>query len=289
MSLQRYKLTVAYRGTHYHGWQFQWANSLYKGPTPKPGRGIPTIQELLKLAVQTVVQHPVNLVGASRTDSGVHAKGQIAHFDSAAPIPCEGMRRAINSQLPDDILVTQIEKAPSTWDAIFCTTSKRYQYAIWHDRDRNPFIAEYTWHIWQDLDMDAMRLAGQQLIGTHDFASFAHAGHGRANSIRTVLDIDIHERNKLLVFGIEGKGFLWHMIRIIVGTLIQVGMGNISQERIAEMLQAKRRKSSGPTAPAQGLILQWIKSDFNIIKPVYIPPDQNPEDEAEEEETETKE
>src|ERR1700733_3617894 len=130
--MQRLKLTISYRGTHYHGWQYQSANEFYKGPPPRPGHGIPTIQENLTRAIQKVVGHPINLVGSSRTDTGVHAKGQVAHFDTdQAQIPLEGLRRAANARLPDDILIRHIESVPDSFDAIISTVSKRYQYLIW--------------------------------------------------------------------------------------------------------------------------------------------------------------
>src|SRR5215211_5902072 len=140
MPAQRYKLTLSYRGTHYHGWQRQAVTENYKGPTPPEGHGIPTIQETLARAVESVVRHPITLVGSSRTDAGVHAKGQLAHFDSdQTQIPIEGMRRAINSALPEDITVRALDPVDSSFRAIKSATSKRYQYAIWNDTNRPTF------------------------------------------------------------------------------------------------------------------------------------------------------
>ncbi|HWB53401.1 MAG TPA: tRNA pseudouridine synthase A, partial [Tepidisphaeraceae bacterium] len=176
--MQRYKLLISYRGTHYHGWQRQSYTPNYQGPTPPPGQGIPTIQETLTRTIQSVVGHPINLVGSSRTDAGVHAKGQVAHFDTdQVQIPREGMRQAINSRLPEDILVRTIEPVPDTFDAISSTVSKRYQYLIWNAPDRPPLFPDMVWHRWQHLNVEAMRKAAERLVGTHDFASFARAGH----------------------------------------------------------------------------------------------------------------
>jgi tRNA pseudouridine38-40 synthase len=253
-------MTLAYRGTRYHGWQYQLANSLYKGPKPPEGRGIPTIQEIVSRALMEVVQHPVSLVGSSRTDAGVHAKGQVAHFDtSSLQIPPNGMRRAINARLPDDIVVKNIEPVDDSFDAIFSTASKRYQYFILNAYDRSPFFTELAWHRWQDLDSDAMAQAASALEGEHDFASFARPSHGRVNTVRTVHSVQVSRRGPKLVIGIEGSGFLWNMVRIMVGTLVEVGLGLFKPEDIPRMLAARDRRAAGSTAPPQGLYLQWIK------------------------------
>jgi tRNA pseudouridine38-40 synthase len=261
MPLQRYKLTVAYRGTAYHGWQHQDANSLYKGPPPPEGQGIPTIQETLSRAIVSVVRHPIKLVGSSRTDAGVHAKGQLAHFDTdQLQIPTHGMRRAINARLPDDILVRSIEAVPADWDAIGSTISKRYQYLIWNQYDRPALFPDLAWHRWQDLDIGAMAQAAAHLVGTHDFASFARPGHKRKNTVRTVLDCSVACRAPKLVVGVEATGFLWNMVRIIVGTLVQVGLGLYTPDDVRDMVAAKDRRAAGATAPPHGLYLQWIRT-----------------------------
>ena len=254
-------MTLAYRGTNYHGWQFQYANALYKGPTPKPGHGIPTIQETVKRALIEVLRHPVNLVGSSRTDSGVHAKGQLAHFDTdKTMIPFDDLRRAINHALPDDIIVRSIERAPhEQFDAIFWTLRKRYQYFIWHALDRPVFFGDLCWHRWKPLDIDAMREAAARFVGTHDFCSFARPGHGRGTT-RTIHACDISYRPPRLVIGVEGSGFLWHQIRIMVGTLVEVGLGRFTPDEISAMLTAKDRRAAGSTAPPEGLYLQWVQS-----------------------------
>jgi tRNA pseudouridine38-40 synthase len=261
MANQRYKITIAYRGTRYHGWQWQYANELYKGPTPQPGHGIPTIQETVKRALMEVLRHPIQLVGSSRTDAGVHAKGQMAHFDThLTQIPLEGLRRSVNHALPDDILVRAIEPVEASFDAINSTVCKRYQYLIWNSEDRPVFWADMVWHRWQPLDTDAMHAAAMMFVGDHDFTSFAKPRHGRGSAVRRVHECQVSRLGPKVVIGIEGSGFLWNMIRIIVGTLAEVGLGKYGSERIAEMLAARDRRAGGPTAPPQGLYLQWIKS-----------------------------
>ena len=259
--LQRFKLTIAYRGTAYHGWQTQSVPNTWRKPKPPPGHGLPTVQEMIQRALRHVVKHPVKVVGSSRTDSGVHAKAQVAHFDTdKGHIPLDGFRRAINHQLPDDILVRKIEPALPEFDAILCTTSKRYQYLVWHEDDRPLFFADLAWHRWRNLDVDAMRAAANLLVGTHDFASFARPGHGRVNTVRTVLDCDVSHRHPKLIIGVEGKGFLWNMVRIIAGTLVEVGLGKFTPGQMPGMLAARDRRVAGSTAPSQGLFLHWVKT-----------------------------
>src|SRR4051812_2891603 len=173
MGSQRYKLTVAYRGTNYHGWQWQSASKTYKGPTPLEGHGIPTVQGILQRAIQKVVGHPITLVGSSRTDAGVHAKGQLAHFDTVqGQIPPEGMRRAVNHKLPADITVRRIEPVPDSFLATMSTISKRYQYAVWNALDRPTFFGDLVWHRWKPMDFERIRDAARRFVGEHDFASF---------------------------------------------------------------------------------------------------------------------
>jgi tRNA pseudouridine38-40 synthase len=293
MSRQRYKLLIAYRGTRYHGWQAQMAAEesqhefaeameggeeqpsgaswekvaeMERAPAGDllergPGKSGPvkTVQGELLRAVSSVVRHPVKLIGSSRTDAGVHAKGQVAHFDTdRTQIPPESLRQAVNARLPDDIVVNGIAPVPGNFDAISWTRSKRYQYAIWNAPDRTPLISDLLWHRWQKLDREAMAAAARQFVGTHDFASFARPGHGRNNTVRTVVSCELRCRARLLVIGVEGTGFLWHMVRIMVGTLVEVGLGRHTPGQIRTMLEARDRAAAGPTAPAHGLYLQWI-------------------------------
>jgi tRNA pseudouridine38-40 synthase len=258
--LQRYKLVIAYRGTGYHGWQVQAVPPTFEGPMPGEGQGLPTIQETVMRAVAGVVRHPVALQGSSRTDAGVHAKGQVAHFDTdQVQIPVEGLRRAVNARLPADILVRTVEPVDESFDAIRSTIGKRYQYFIWNAADRSPFFPELVWHRWQRLDVEAMRAAAGVFVGERDFASFARPGHGRENTVRTVLGCDVSCRPPRLVMGVEGTGFLWNQVRIMVGTLVEVGLGRFSVEDVGGMLAARDRRAAGGTAPAHGLYLQWVR------------------------------
>jgi tRNA pseudouridine38-40 synthase len=292
MPSQRYKLTVAYRGTRYHGWQQQPALPSYKGEKqpqfvpeaepddeapsedlwapgvgPAPGaevQYIPTVQGELARAIGEVVGHPVDVVGSSRTDAGVHAKGQVVHFDTdKVQIPREALRRAINHRLPSDVLIRVIEPVPDTFDAISSTRTKRYQFFIWNHADRPVFFSDLAWHRWHYLDVPKIAAAAAHFVGEHDFASFARPGHGRDNTVRTVHACDVHFRPPKLVIGVEGSGFLWNMVRIMVGTLVQVGLDRTQPDQIPEIIGAKDRRAAGPTAPPHGLYLQWIKSDIS--------------------------
>jgi tRNA pseudouridine38-40 synthase len=277
MPVQRYKLTIAYRGTHYHGWQrqsapdsdlpdadpansdpaFSPAPHLPLSPAASP---LPTIQESVARALASVVGHPLNLVGSSRTDSGVHAKGQVAHFDTdQTQIPPDNLRRAANHRLPDDILIRSLDPVPADFDAIRWTVRKRYQYLIWNQPNRNPFAPDLSWHRWQELDLPAIAAAAKFLEGEHDFTSFARAGHGRSSAVRTIHSCRLSGRGPMLVIGLESNGFLWHMCRIIVGTLLEIGLSRRPPSDIPAMLAARDRQSAGLTAPPHGLYLQWIQ------------------------------
>lgn len=261
MPLQRYKLTIAYRGSRYHGWQKQLPNEFYKGPDPKTlgMEGIPTIQELLAKAVMHVVRHPINLVGSSRTDTGVHAKGQVAHFDSDKVIPLPGLIRAVNARLPGDIAVRRAEYVPPEFDAILSTRSKRYQYLLWQSPVRPVFHEDLCWYHWKALDIEAMRDAARHFVGTRDFAALAKAGHGRETTVRTVHTCEVTWRLPRIVIATEGSGFLWNMVRIMVGTLVEVGAGRLKPHEIESLLASRDRRNAGTTGPAQGLFLQWIR------------------------------
>jgi tRNA pseudouridine38-40 synthase len=279
MPTQRYKLTIAYRGTRYHGWQAQPLMETYTGEAPPPGEGIPTIQETVSRALSRIVNHPVTLSGSSRTDAGVHAKGQAAHFDTEkVQIPPESLRTAVNHQLPSDILIRAVEPVPDTFDALHSTLRKRYQYFIWNAADRPVFFSDLAWHRWHTLDVGAMTEAAARLDGRHDFASFARPGHGRENTVRTLYACDVHARPPRLVIGVEGSGFLWNMVRIIVGTLVQVGIGRYKPEHLAQMLEARARAAAGPTAPPHGLFLQWIRMRQETENPPPQPQADHDED-----------
>ncbi|MGF1634188.1 MAG: tRNA pseudouridine(38-40) synthase TruA [Phycisphaerae bacterium] len=256
MQTQRYKLTIAYRGTHYHGWQQQHTS----GDVVNAER-LPTVQDKVRRALVSVVKHPVRLQGSSRTDAGVHSKGQVAHFEThMLNIPPANLRRAANSRVPQDVWIKTLEPVPDTFDAIKSTIEKRYQYLIHCSPERPVFAEGLCWHEPNELDHAAMHAAAGHFVGEHDFTSFVRPGHGRADAVRTVFECRVSRRREHIVVGVRGNGFLWNQIRIMVGTLVEVGRGRRTPQDVAEALAARDRRRAGPTAPPQGLYLQWIRT-----------------------------
>ncbi|MEL7238826.1 MAG: tRNA pseudouridine(38-40) synthase TruA [Planctomycetota bacterium] len=248
----RFKLTVAYRGTAYCGWQTQ----LVPG-----GEELPTVQTTLRQALQRVVNHPVTVVGSSRTDSGVHAAGQVAHFDCHRPqILPEKLLAAVNAKLPADVAILRAKPVDASFDAIGSTVRKAYRYTLRDVPIKDVFTGNTSFHVGRPLDDVAMRTAITQLVGTHDFASFAKPGHGRESTIRTIESAAVVREGPAVHVDVVGTGFLWHQVRIIVGTLVEIGLGRRTPDDITAMLAAKNRQAAGPTAPPHGLCLQWIET-----------------------------
>ncbi|HDS84996.1 MAG TPA: tRNA pseudouridine(38-40) synthase TruA [Phycisphaerales bacterium] len=245
MSSRRIKLVVHYDGTAYHGWQKQ--------------PGAPTIQGTLEEALERLCGAAVNVVGSSRTDAGVHALGQVAHFDLDSPVPTENIARALNNLLPDDIAVTDAQDVRDDFDAIRSTRSKRYRYTICTGMIRPVQRIRYCWHRPGPLDVPAMQSAAAQLVGTHDFKSFASAADTRESSVRTVLECTVLQKDDEIFVDVAATGFLYNMVRNIVGTLVEIGRGRWAPEQIDRILAAKDRAAAGPIAPASGLCLMDIQ------------------------------
>lgn len=247
---QRYKLTIAYDGTLFHGWQKQH---------PPGGLPLRTVQGVVEMALQQLLQQPVSLIGASRTDAGVHARGQCAQFDAATPIPIERLGKAINSRLPEDVEVRQVELAPPYFDCINDPISKQYRYRLFNTHHRPLELRNVVFHCWTPLDIDAMNDAAKRLMGMHDFEGFAAAGHGRTSTIRTIHGCEVVRAGEEVHITVRGDGFLYNMVRIIAGTLVEVGRGYFAPSRVEEILAAADRRLAGPTLPPTGLWLEWIK------------------------------
>lgn len=252
--LRRYKLLIAYDGSAFHGWQKQ------EPPDAPPLR---TVQGVLHDAMIRLFKQPINLVGASRTDSGVHARGQVAHFDAQSRVPVERMAMAINSRLPDDIEVLEASEADPNFDAIRQAVTKQYTYTI-HNTERRPLgLRHMVYHYWQTLDAERMNAAARRLVGEHDFEGFSAAGHGRESTRRTIHRCEVKRDGGKVVITVEGNGFLWNMVRIIAGTLLEVGRGRFEPQRIDEILATADRQLAGPTLPPNGLCLEWIRHGCN--------------------------
>jgi tRNA pseudouridine38-40 synthase len=250
-SVQRYKIIVAYDGTGFHGWQKQ---------TDRSGQTLRTVAGVVEQTLCQALQQPIVLVGASRTDAGVHALGQAAHFDAETPIPVERMGHAINSRLPADVQVMEAAIVGPDFHAIRDAAFKHYRYRIFC-ADRSPVHERhFAWHCWRSLDVERMADAAGRFVGTHDFAGFAAAGHGRRSTVRSILACRAERdgAGPLLNVIVEGDGFLYNMVRIMVGTLVEVGRGRYEPQVVEQVLASKNRREAGPTLPPQGLFLDWI-------------------------------
>ena len=245
MATRNIKLTVQYDGSSYHGWQIQ------------PGKR--TIQGELVEAVSNLLGARTYVHGASRTDAGVSALGQVGLFEVDSPIPTENFPKAINGRLPRNIAVTSAEEVPLGFDLAGGVKNKLYRYTIYTGRHRPVLRLNQCWHVPKKLDVAAMNQTGQLLVGTKDFKSFASAGDRRENSVRTISRCDVAAEDKWIYVDVEGDGFLYNMVRNIVGTLVEIGRGKWGPEKISEILEAKDRTAAGPIAPAEGLCLMWIK------------------------------
>lgn len=240
--MQRFKCKVSYDGTLFSGYQVQ--------PQKR------TVQGELEGALQKLHKgDPIKVFASGRTDAGVHARGQVIHFDSPLSIPEDKWRIALSSLLPDEISILEVEKVESSFHARFDVTGKEYRYFVYTDKVRNPFKRNYAYHYPYPLDLAAVKKASQELIGTHDFTSFCSAKTEVEDRVRELREIELIEEEGNLTFRFVGNGFLYNMVRILVGTLLQVGSGDISSEKIREILEKKDRTFAGKTAPPQGLYL----------------------------------
>ena len=243
--MKRIKLTVAYDGTDYCGWQIQ-------------PNGI-TVEEVLNRKLSELTGEKITVIGASRTDSGVHAQGNVAVFDSDTSIPPERIAYALNRKLPEDIVVIRSEEVPSDWHPRYQDTVKTYEYHILNREMPDTVRRRDTYFVSWPLDLDKMRTAAGYLKGEHDFKSFCNIRTDVEDTVRTIYDLDIVREGALVTVRIRGNGFLYNMVRIIVGTLLRVGRGFYTPEKVKEILDAKERTAAGVTAPPQGLVLVKIE------------------------------
>lgn len=245
--MKRVKLTIAYDGTNYCGWQVQ-------------PNGI-TIEEVINKALQKLTGEPILVIGASRTDSGVHAMGNVAVFDTETSIPADRIAMALNQRLPEDIVIVKSEEVPLDFHPRYCDCSKTYEYHIINTRIPIPTKRLTNYFVSYNLNLEHMRQAASYLLGEHDFVSFCNVRTDVENTVRTITALDITQNGNEITIRITGNGFLYNMVRIIVGTLIRVGRGFYTPEKVKEILEAKDRKAAGVTAPAHGLMLMEIKYD----------------------------
>jgi len=243
------KLTLAYDGTAYAGWQIQ-----------SHGR---TLQEVVESALGKITGEPIRVTASGRTDAGVHALGQVVGFRTESKLSPEIFMRALNAELPRDVAVLDAAEAPDGFHATLSAKRKRYRYRIFAGPTRDVFRRQTAWHLPRALDVEAMDRAAQALRGTHDFSSFETQGSERKTSVRTIYDISVRRGLEgdphLIAVEVEADGFLYNMVRTIVGTLVKVGRHARSECWVAEVLAAMDRRAAGPTAPPQGLFLMSVR------------------------------
>jgi tRNA pseudouridine38-40 synthase len=244
--MRNIKLTIRYDGTAYSGWQAQ-----------KNSRR--TIQAVMERAIEKITGAHSHLTGSGRTDAGVHALAQVANFKTKSPIPLKNLQMALNSELPKDIVVYKVEEAPARFDAQRSARSKHYRYTVMNNNFLDPFLRRYAAQSFYSIDIASMKRAAKSLVGRHNYSSFRSVNGGEKSAVRTVKNIAIKKSGDLITFDIEADGFLYNMVRCIVGTLIEVGRGKIPVEGVKDMLRRKDRRSGGPTMPAKGLCLVRVE------------------------------
>jgi tRNA pseudouridine38-40 synthase len=242
---QIFKLTLAYDGTNYVGWQRQAAGA--------------SVQGVIEEALRELDGREVTLHGAGRTDAGVHALGQVASCALDRVIEPEVLMRALNARLPADVRVMAAHAAPPQFHARFDAFGKTYRYRIYNADALNPFERHFAWFVFGDLDVDAMDAAARSLEGRRDFAAFQTAAGARTDTERTVTSSRVRRESSLVIYEVSGDGFLRHMVRAIVGTLVEIGRGQRPSDSMRAALDSRDRANAGPTAPARGLFLVGVE------------------------------
>lgn len=244
---KRIKLTIEYDGSKYHGWQVQ--------------ENAHTVQAEIEEAICRITGERVRISGAGRTDSGVHAFGQVAHFDTSSSIPAERLKNALNAVLPTDVAVTFSEEVDFSFHSRFSAIAKTYEYKILNRQIRAPLLEKRTWHIREAMDFEALRSAAENFLGTNDFSAFCSSGRNVSEFERTIYLSEWIGGNELFIYRVKGNGFLYNMVRIMVGTMVEAGMGKRAPESISGIIAGKNRNLSGITAPPQGLYLVKVHYD----------------------------
>lgn len=243
--MKRVMLIVAYDGTNYHGWQMQ-PNAV-------------TIEQILNEKLSELLKEDIQIIGASRTDAGVHAEGNVAVFDTNTSIPGEKISYALNHLLPEDIVIQESFEVEPDFHPRKCDSIKTYQYRILNRNFNLPVKGRNAYHFYRKLDIDKMREAAAYFVGKHDFKNFCSSHTQAKSTIRIIYSFDIEEEDEEIVLTVSGNGFLYNMVRMLTGTLLDVGTGRMSPDKIPELLAAKERVHSPNTAPARGLTLLDIE------------------------------
>lgn len=240
-------MRIIYDGTAYHGWQRQ--------------KNAVTVQETIEDALSQLTGETIKITGCSRTDSGVHALDYVFNFNSKTKIPTDKLHYALNYRLDTGISAVEAWEVPRDFNARFSSKGKRYIYKIWNSKTKNPFLTGYSWHIPYDLDVDKMMVAAKHFEGTHDFAGFMAVGGSQKTTVRTIrlCSVEVNpEQKEEITITVEADAFLYNMVRIITGTLAEVGFGRISPESLPDIIKSCDRTLGGLTAPPQGLFLKKV-------------------------------
>lgn len=241
--MRNIKITIQYNGENYCGWQKQ-PNSL-------------GIQGNIEKAIYEITKEKVKITGSGRTDAGVHALGQVANFKIESSIPVEKIPNALNAKLPQSISIIACSEVDDEFHSRYSAKGKRYRYLIYNQLYRSPIYKDTSYHVRYDLDFEKMCEEAKHLIGEHDFKGFMSSGSSVNDTVRTIYDITLEKHEDLIILEVEGNGFLYNMVRIIVGTLVDIGRGRIN-ESLADIINYKIRSKTGHTAPAHGLFLKKV-------------------------------
>ena len=244
MNQRNIKLTLCYDGSQYHGWQIQ--------------ENADTVQQRIVDACQRILGEKVTVYGCSRTDTGVHANEYCCNFKSCTDRETKKILRGLNAVLPEDIAVKSCEEVESDFNSRFDTKCKQYIYKIWNAPYKNPFLNNKALHYPYKLDSEMLNIQCKDYIGTHDFSAFCSAGSEVKDKVRTIFDCSVEKEGELVVFKVTGDGFLYNMVRIMVGTLIDISRKKIPADSIEQIILSKNRSAAGYTAPAHGLYLNKI-------------------------------
>lgn len=242
--MRNIKIVLEYDGTNYGGWQKQ--------------KDVKTVQGELEKAIFKITKEEVKTIGCSRTDSGVHSRHYVVNFNTESRVPSDRFTKALNTKLPDDIRVLESSEVSVDFHSRYHCIGKTYSYTLLNKEIASVMLRNYTWHIERELDINKMIEASKYLVGKHDFSSFRNTGSSALTTVRTITDISIKKEDFLLKIYISADGFLYNMARIIVGTLVQVGLGRIMPTDVEKILHLKDRRKAGKSAPPQGLCLENV-------------------------------
>lgn len=243
--MRNIKMTIEYDGGRYLGWQ-------------RLGDSDRTIQGKIEKVLSEMTAAKIEIIGSGRTDAGAHARGQIANFKTDSQLELSAMQTYLNQYLPRDIVVKALEEVDDRFHARYNATSKKYVYYVWNNPTPSAFERKYSFHYPDQLDLDKMNEACLLLIGKHDFLGFSSVKKTKKSTVRTIDELSIHQEGSMLAFVFVGDGFLYNMVRIIVGTLLEIGSGAMAPEQINEIFASKIRSEAGITVPAQGLFLEEV-------------------------------